>query len=112
MITHEIPEDAERIELEDGRASYILSPEDQAKMVGDVRERSVRMSTLDGFTIHRRNARRPRVHLLRPYPRCLQNVPPENLEQIVGSRELAIEAIGNGGVPCERCFPKEESNGD
>lgn len=89
----------------------MLHPDVQDKMVGDVRERGERLSDLDGFTIHRRKGRRPRVHLLRPYARCLQNVPSDMVEQIEGSRELAIDAIGNGGLPCERCFPKEESNG-
>ena len=90
----------------------VLTLEEQGKLVGDVRERTRRMSTLDGFVIHRRKTRRPRIHLLKPAsPRCLQNVPADMLEQVEGSRELLLDAIApGGGLPCPKCFPKEESN--
>lgn len=91
----------------------MLTLEEQNRMVGDVRERTQRLSTLDGFTIHRRKNRRPRIHMLRPYARCLQNVPADMIEQVEGSREMVLDAIApGGGLPCPKCFPKEEeSNG-
>ena len=100
------------LELSEGQDTVMLTLEEQGRMVGDVRERSQRMSTLDGFTIHRRKARRPRIHLLRPVSaRCLQNVPSEMIEQVEGSRELVLDAIApGGGLPCPKCFPKEESD--
>lgn len=72
----------------------------------------IRMSNVDGFTVVRRNGRRPKIHLLRPWNECntTRGKSGDDTVRVKGGREHLMTTLGEmgyrrGGVDCRRCFP-------
>jgi hypothetical protein len=71
----------------------------------------MRMSDVDGYTIVERTARRPKIHLLRPWNECNTERGKSGSDtiRVKGSREALMTKLfemgyRNGGEECRRCF--------
>lgn len=68
-------------------------------------------SDVAGYTVVFREAKRPRVHLLRPYNACNTEKRKAGRDTLSfeGSREELIARLGKPGISCKRCFPDPTS---